>query len=440
MAMTRGDVASEGGLSSRAARRALIGSFFGTALETYDFILFGTAAGLVFNRLFFPGSDPLAGTLYAFGTLAAGFVARPFGGLIIGNYGDRVGRKPMLLLTLGLMGVVTALIGLLPTYAEIGIFAPILLTLLRVIQGIAFGGEWGGAVLVVVEHAPTDRRGLFGGLASGGIPLGTLFASGFLSLAVYATGPHFLSWGWRLPFLFSIVMIAMGLYVRTRILETPEFLALQREGRLSRLPARDVVRRHYREILLMAGAFLMSNATFYVASVFMLSYGNTSVGVGINTMLNALTVKSVTTIIATIGFGALSDRVGRVPVVLGAVIFMAFYIYPLFWLVQTGAPIAVTFGLAVAGIGIGAINGPMAAFCTEVYDASLRYSGTTLGTQIGAVFGGGLSPLIAQAMLGHFGGAVWPICVYVIVLSALALGCVMALGETYRKPRYATVG
>src|SRR5579859_4548880 len=274
--MKVGDGVPDHGFSADAARRALIGSVFGTALETYDFILFGTAAGLVFNRLFFPGSDALAGTLYAFGAFAVAFVARPIGGLIIGNYGDRVGRKPMLLLTLGLMGAVTALIGLLPTYAQIGIFAPILLTLLRFIQGIAFGGEWGGAILVVIEHAPRSRRGLFGGLASGGIPMGTVFASGLLSLSVYATGPHFLTWGWRLPFLFSIAMILMGLYVRTRILETPEFLAVQREGRLSSLPAMEAVRRHYREILLIAGAFLMSNATFYVTSVFMLSYGNST--------------------------------------------------------------------------------------------------------------------------------------------------------------------
>jgi len=435
--MKVGDGVPDHGFSADAARRALIGSVFGTALETYDFILFGTAAGLVFNRLFFPGSDALAGTLYAFGAFAVGFVARPIGGLIIGNYGDRVGRKPMLLLTLGLMGAVTALIGLLPTYAQIGIFAPILLTLLRFIQGIAFGGEWGGAILVVIEHAPRSRRGLFGGLASGGIPMGTVFASGLLSLSVYATGPHFLTWGWRLPFLFSIAMILMGLYVRTRILETPEFLAVQREGRLSSLPAMEAVRRHYREILLIAGAFLMSNATFYVTSVFMLSYGNSTLGIGINAMLNALAVKSFATIVAAAAFGALSDRFGRVPVILGSVLFMALYIFPLFWLVQTRDPTAVTLGLGLAGVGIVAINGPVAAFSTEVYDASLRYSGATLGTQMGAVFGGGFSPLIAQAMLAHFGGATWPICLYVIVLSVLAVGCVAALGETYRKPRLA---
>ncbi|MFZ2141787.1 MAG: MFS transporter [Xanthobacteraceae bacterium] len=308
------------GASNEAVRRAVFGSFFGTALEAYDFLLYGSAAGLVFNKLFFPSSDPLAGTLLAFATFAVGFIARPIGGIFIGNYGDKIGRKPMLLFTLGLMGVVTAVIGILPTYAQAGIFAPIFLTVLRFVQGIAYGGEWGGAVLVVVEHAPPNRRGFYGGFPNGGVPLGLVLASGALSLTLSATGDNFLNWGWRLPFLFSIVMIAIGLYVRTKILETPEFLALQQEGR-------------------------------------------------------------------------------GIPVVMGGAVFIGLYIFPLFWLVQTKDPALVTLGMTIALTAFGAVYGPVAAYFTEIFDTSVRYSGASLGYQIGAVFGGGLAPLIATALL-----------------------------------------
>jgi len=417
------------GASNEAVRRAVFGSFFGTALEAYDFLLYGSAAGLVFNKLFFPSSDPLAGTLLAFATFAVGFIARPIGGIFIGNYGDKIGRKPMLLFTLGLMGVVTAVIGILPTYAQAGIFAPIFLTVLRFVQGIAYGGEWGGAVLVVVEHAPPNRRGFYGGFPNGGVPLGLVLASGALSLTLSATGDNFLNWGWRLPFLFSIVMIAIGLYVRTKILETPESLALQQEGRGSKLPILDAVKSYYREILLTAGTFLLINGGYFVVVVFMLSYGGVTLGIGIRTMLNAVMVASAVQIVACIAFGALSDRIGRVPVVMGGAVFIGLYIFPLFWLVQTKDPALVTLGMTIALTAFGAVYGPVAAYFTEIFDTSVRYSGASLGYQIGAVFGGGLAPLIATALLASFGGAIWPICLYVIALSVLAVICLAILGE-----------
>ena len=367
------------GASNEAVRRAVFGSFFGTALEAYDFLLYGSAAGLVFNKLFFPSSDPLAGTLLAFATFAVGFIARPIGGIFIGNYGDKIGRKPMLLFTLGLMGVVTAVIGILPTYAQAGIFAPIFLTVLRFVQGIAYGGEWGGAVLVVVEHAPPNRRGFYGGFPNGGVPLGLVLASGALSLTLSATGDNFLNWGWRLPFLFSIVMIAIGLYVRTKILETPEFLALQQEGRGSKLPILDAVKSYYREILLTAGTFLLINGGYFVVVVFMLSYGGVTLGIGIRTMLNAVMVASAVQIVACIAFGALSDRIGRVPVVMGGAVFIGLYIFPLFWLVQTKDPALVTLGMTIALTAFGAVYGPVAAYFTEIFDTSVRYSGASLG-------------------------------------------------------------
>jgi MFS family permease len=424
--------------SNKAAHRALIGSWFGTALESYDFLLFGSVAGLVFAKLFFPGADPLAGTLLAFGAFAVGFVARPIGGIIIGNYGDRIGRKPMLLLTLGLMGLVTALIGLLPTYAQIGIFAPILLTLLRFIQGIAYGGEWGGAVLLVVEHAPADRRGLYGGCANSSAPMGNVLASVLIGLSLYATGDSFFTWGWRIPFLFSLVMVAIGLYVRTGILETPEFLALKQEGRQSKVPVLEALRGNYREVLLTAGAFLLSNGSFYVTYVFVLTYGGITLGLGINTMLNALLVASVVMIFACVGFGALSDRIGRAPVILGSAVLTALNAFPLFWLLQTKDPTLVTLAVVLAAIAIAAVWGPVAVFITEIFGTRVRYSGASLGYQIGSIFGGGLSPLIATALLKQSGGQTWPISLYIVAMAAIAFVCVAFLGETYKKPAYAS--
>jgi MFS family permease len=419
-------------LISEAARRALLGSFFGTALESYDFLLYGSAAGLVFNKLFFPSTDPVTGTLLAFATFAVGFIARPIGGIFFGNYGDKIGRKPMLLLTLSLMGLFTTAIGVLPTYPEAGILAPILLTVLRFGQGIAWGGEWAGAVLVAIEHAPPNRRGFFGGFPNGGISLGLMIATGALGLTMSATGNNFLSWGWRIPFLLSLLVISMGIYVRTKITETPEFTALQKAGREKKVPILDAVTNHHREILLVSGIFAMANGGYSIIMVFMLSYGGVTLGIGIGTMLNAIMVASAVQIGACIAFGALSDRIGRVPVVMAGVLFVGLYIFPLFWLVQTKNPTLVTFGLTVALAAFAAVFGPTAAYFTEIFPTNVRYSGASIGYQIGSVFGGGLAPLIATALLAHFGGATWPICLYVIALVVLAVICLTILGEPER--------
>jgi MHS family shikimate/dehydroshikimate transporter-like MFS transporter len=428
------DATQTGGLfGSAAARRAVLGSFFGTALEAYDFLLYGSAAGLVFGALFFPSSDPLAAQLLAYGTYAVGFVARPIGGILIGNYGDRVGRKPMLLLTLGLMGGVTALIGLLPTYAQVGILAPVMLIVLRFIQGIAYGGEWGGAVLVVIEHAPKHRRGFLGGFPNGGVPLGLVVASLLLSLSATYTGKAFAEWGWRIPFLASVVMILIGLYVRTKIVETPEFLATQRQGRTPRVPVLEAIRRYWRQILLTAGAFLLINGGYFVIVVFMLGYGGRTLGVGIPTMLNAVMIASFFQVFASIGFGWLSDKIGRIPVVMGAAIFIGCYVFPLFWMVETKDPVTITVAMTIALIAFGAVYGPVAAFFTEIYDPTVRYSGASLGYQLGALVGGGFAPLIATGLQAWAGGATWPVCLYVIALAVLAVICLAALGETHRE-------
>jgi MFS family permease len=342
----------------------------------------------------------------------------------------------MLLLTLGVMGVVSALIGLLPTYAQIGIFAPILLTLLRFIQGIVFGGEWTGAILVVVEHAPPARRGYFGGFANGGTPLGSALACAVISFALYATGDQFSTWGWRLPFLFSVALIGVGLYVRTRIVETPEFLALKREGRERQVPILHAARRHYREILLTAGAATMTTATFLITSVFMLSYGSRTLGISIHTMLHGFIALSVVSILASVAFGALSDRIGRVPVVVAGAVLVALSIFPLFWVLQTKDAGLIILGLAFFGFVSAAMHGPVAAFYTEIYDASVRYSGATLGTQIGIVLGG-FSPLIATVLSARFDGATWPICLYLVGLAVVAIACFTALGANRNRLSYA---
>ena len=428
------DVTQTGGLfGSASARRAVLGSFFGTALEAYDFLLYGSAAGLVFGALFFPSSDPLAGQLLAYGTYAAGFVARPIGGVLIGNYGDRIGRKPMLLLTLGLMGAVTFLIGLLPTYAQVGILAPVLLIALRFIQGIAYGGEWGGAVLVVIEHAPKHRRGFLGGFPNGGVPAGLVVASLFLSLSATYTGKAFAEWGWRIPFLASILTVLIGMYVRTKIMETPEFMAIQRQGRAPRVPVLEAIRRYWRQILLTAGAFLLINGGYFVIVVFMLGYGGRTLGVGIPTMLNAVMIASFFQIFASIGFGWLSDKIGRIPVVMGAAIFIGCYVFPLFWMVETKDPLTITVAMTIALIAFGAVYGPVAAFFTEIYDPEVRYSGASLGYQLGALVGGGLAPLISTGLQAWAGGATWPVCLYVIALAVLAVICLAVLGETNRE-------
>lgn len=436
--MGRGNMARSSADSREGAvRSALIGSFFGTALETYDFILFGTTAGLVFSKLFFPSDDPLNGILLAFGVFAVGFVARPFGGMIVANYGDKVGRKPMLLLTLGSMGIVTAAIGILPTYAQIGIAAPIILTLLRFVQGIAYGGEWGGAILVVIEHAPKGRRGFFGGFANGGSSLGTIFSGGVISLSLYATGDQFLSWGWRVPFLLGVAMVFVGFYVRTRILETPEFLALKGAGRARQLPIVDALRRHYREILLTIGASTMTTATFYVMAIFMLSYGSRTLGMSMHTMLHGLMLQGVAVIGSSICFGALSDRIGRIPVVMAGAGVMACYVFAFFWLVRSGDEALMMLGLVGYGLLSGMTHGPVAALYTEIYDASIRYSGATLGTQVGIVLGGGFSPMIATALLKQFDGATWPISLYIVALSIVGIACFAALGVSQKRLAYA---
>ncbi len=320
----------------RSIRPVILASFIGTTIEWYDFFLYGTAAALVFNRLFFPNVDPLIGTLSSFGTFAVGFVARPFGGIVFGHYGDRLGRKSMLVYSLVIMGVATFLIGLLPTHDAIGMWAPVLLVVLRCAQGIGVGGEWGGAVLMAVEHSPPGRRGLSGSWPQMGVPAGL-----FLSTVVFAitstqmSEEQFLAWGWRLPFLVSLGLVAVGIFIRLAIMETPAFTSLTQSGKREERPVVTALRTHRRSLLLAMGMRVAENGLFYVYTVFVLSYGPAQLGLARNTMLTGVTLAALGGLFAIPLYGALSDRIGRRPVYLFGAAFSLLYALPFFLLLDT---------------------------------------------------------------------------------------------------------
>ena len=416
-------------------KKVAAASFIGTALEGYDFLLYASAAALVFGQLFFPvGDDPITGTLLAYSTFTIGFIARPIGGIIAGHYGDKFGRKPMLVLTLMVMGIATMLIGFLPTYAQVGILAPILLTLLRFIQGLAYGGEWGGAILMVVEYAPADKRGFWGSLPQSAVPFGFLLATAVLSASIAISGDQFLVWGWRIPFILSILPVMVGLYIRLKIDETPVFKKIREQSATAKAPVVEAIRSQGREILLATGAFILISGPYYIIISFMLSYGTTSLGVERQDMLNAVLVASFFQIFACIGFASLSDRVGRRPVLFGGGIFMLFYAYPLFWMVNTADPMIIGFALTLGLTAFGALYGPIAAFFAELFESKVRYTAASLGYQMGQVLGGGLAPFVSTALFAATGGAYWPVPLYMIVLTLIGLASIWGLAETNRRP------
>lgn len=408
-----------------------VASFIGTAIEWYDFFLYGTAAALIFNRLFFPTFDPLVGTLAAFGTYAVGFIARPLGGIIFGHYGDKLGRKSMLSLTLLLMGVATFCIGLLPTYDTLGVWASVLLILLRLLQGFGVGGEWGGAVLMAVEHAPEGQRGFYGSWPQVGVPAGLLLSTGVFSIVSMLPEEQMLSWGWRVPFLLSILLVGVGLFIRLRIHETPAFNQVKEEGQEAHLPLLDAIRTHPWNIVLAMGARLAENGFFYVYSVFALVYVTEQLHLPRSTILNGVLLATGCELIAIPFFGALSDRVGRRPVYMLGATFSALFSFPFFWLLDTQQTeliwLSVVLGLSV---GHGAMYGPQASFFSELFGARVRYSGASLGYQLASVFAGGLSPLIATALLSWSGGKPWPISLYMMGMACITLVSVYLAAET----------
>jgi MHS family shikimate/dehydroshikimate transporter-like MFS transporter len=416
-----------------SVRLVALASLIGTTIEWYDFFLYGTAAALVFNRLFFPNSDPLMGTLLAFGTYAVGFIARPIGGIVIGHYGDKIGRKSMLVLTLVIMGIATFFIGLLPTYEQIGIWAPIALVTLRLAQGFGVGGEWGGAVLMAVEHAPPGKRGFYGSWPQIGVPAGLLLANAVFSYFSGLPEEQFLTWCWRVPFLLSIFLVFIGLVIRVRILETPAFARVKETSAESRQPIIEVLRNYPKQVLLAMGARFAENGGFYIYSVFVITYATQVVKFDQQTVLYGIMIGAALELLAIPFFGALSDRVGRRPVYLFGAIVTAVFAYPLFWLIDSGSTAALWSGIAIAFVlSHAAMYAPQAAFLSELFGTRVRYSGASLGSQLASVFAGALAPLIATALLreGYGGGA---IALYVIGLAVVTIVSVVLATETHQE-------
>ncbi|MBM3802297.1 MAG: MHS family MFS transporter [Acidimicrobiia bacterium] len=413
-------------------RRVIWASFIGTTIEWYDFILYGTSAALVFSRLFFPNVDSFTGTLSAFGTFAVGFIARPVGGLVFGHFGDRLGRKSMLVISLLIMGVATFIIGLLPTYHSIGILAPILLVSMRFAQGLGVGGEWGGAVLMAVEHSAGKKRGFHGSWPQMGVPAGLLLSTvAFSACSSAFTEEQFFSWGWRLPFLASIALIGVGLFIRLRILETPAFLHQNMEARQVQPPIATVLRSYRRNVLVGMGMRFAENGTFYILTVFVLSYGESQLRLPRSTMLTGVILASLFGLFATPAFGALSDRIGRRPVYLGGALFTVAFAFPFFWLLDTRSPLLIWLAI-VLGVNLGhdAMYGPQAAFFSELFGTHVRYTGASLSYQLSSVFAGGLAPLIATGLLARFGSA--GVAAYVVVMGMITVVSTLLASETFQ--------
>jgi MFS transporter, MHS family, shikimate and dehydroshikimate transport protein len=420
-----------GGRAGGSIRPVIVASFIGTAIEWYDFFLYGTAAALVFNKLFFPNLDSLAGTLSAYGTFAVGFVARPLGGAVFGHYGDKVGRKAMLVWSLVIMGVATALIGVLPTYSSIGVWAPVLLVALRFIQGIGVGGEWGGAVLMAVEHSGEGKRGLHGSWPQMGVPAGLLLSTGvFALISSRLSEAEFLAWGWRVPFLLSTVLIAVGLFIRLRLLETPAFTELKRQTGTAASPLIQVLKDHPREILVGMGMRFAQNVLFYIYTVFVLSYGEKALGYAKSTMLAGVATGAAVGLITIPLFGALSDRIGRKPVYLAGAVISLLYAFPFFWLLGRGPGFVALAIVVGVNLGHDVMYGPQAAYFAELFSTRVRYSGASLVYQLTSVFSGGLAPFIATLLLARYG--TWSVAAYVAASCLLSIIATLLAPETHK--------
>lgn len=407
-----------------SVRRVAVASMIGTSIEWYDFFIFGTASALVFGRLFFPTFSELAGTLAAFASFAVGFVARPVGGLLFGHIGDRIGRKTTLVVTLTMMGVATFLIGLIPTYAVIGVWAPILVVALRFIQGLAVGGEWGGAVLMATEHSGSERRGFFGSFAQVGSAVGGLMSTGMFLAMQQLPEEDFIAWGWRVPFLVSIVLVFVGLFIRLRIMESPVFAKIRQTRRVVKIPAFELLRTDSRNVLLAAGMYLGHGVMFYALTVYTLAYTTREYGLAQNTYLIGVTAASAIQIVTIPLLGALSDTLGRRRVITFGTLFVIAFAIPLnFMITSQLAPLA--WLAVVVGICIGhnAVYAPTAALYSEMFPAHVRYSGASLGYQLGGAIAG-FVPLVAASLVGAAGGAYWPIPALVALSGFVGFVCI----------------
>ena len=413
--------------ATTGAGRAVASSFVGTAIEWYDFFIYGTAAALVLGPQFFPNGSDLAGTLAAFATLAVGFIARPFGGAIMGHFGDKTGRKSMLVASLLLMGTATVGIGLLPNYDAIGVWAPILLVALRFIQGIGVGGEWGGAVLMATEHAPKGKSGLYGAAPQMGVPAGVIFANVvFLLCTQLMSNEQFVSWGWRVPFLLSATLVGVAMWIRLGVLESPAFEAVEQEDRITKIPMVEVLTKSWRTVLLAGGTFIATNGIAYVFMVYVLSYGTTELGQSRSTMLALLIAACPLWMFGMALSAHLSDTLGRrkVYVTSGVALLLTSTVF--FSMIDTGSVPVMLFAMLLLAFVLGCTVGPQSALFAELFPAHVRYSGASLGYQVGAILGGGIAPFIATALYARYGTSD-VITIYFVVISALSLTSTLIL-------------
>jgi MFS family permease len=408
--------------------KVALASAIGTMIEFYDFFIYSIATALVFNKIFFPNYDPLVGTLVGYTTLFVGYGARPLGGIIFGHIGDRVGRKAALMTTILLMGAGTVLIGVMPSYNKIGVLAPIGLIILRILQGIGIGGEYGGGISLTAEHAPANRRGFYTALVNIGVPAGFLVPIVlFFGLTAATSEAAFMSWGWRVPFLFSIVLVGLGFFIRTRIKETPAFRRVLTAGNRAALPVVEAVRLHSSDILLGIGAKIAESGLFNVYAVFAITYCVTKLALPKQLVLNGVLIGCALECLALPFFGALSDRIGRRRVYIGGMVFQALLAYPFFLMLDSKQAgliwLAISFGLA---LGHGSVYAAQAAFFSELFTTRVRYSGLSLVHQFGALLGGGASPLICTLLLAKSGS--WPMVAgYMVAASALSAVCTLGL-------------
>jgi MHS family shikimate/dehydroshikimate transporter-like MFS transporter len=404
-------------------RRNITVAIAGSAIEWYDFFIYATASALVLNKLFFPSYSATAGTLLSLSTFAVGFLVRPIGAALFGHFGDRLGRRPTLVAAMMLMGVATVAIGLLPTYGTIGGAAPVLLVLLRLIQGLALGGQWGGAVLVVTENAPEGRRGFYGSFAQLGVPVALIVSNLiFLALSAWLNADAFLSWGWRIPFLASVLMVGVGIYAQTRLEET-----LPTGGHTAtppRMPLLALLRQHWRETLFAAGATLLNAASYYLLSVYVLAYFTKDLGHDRNTILVAVIVAAVVSLFTLPAAAAISDRIGRGRAYAIGAVGLGIWFFPTFWLLNGGGLASAILSLVVAQVVFSFTYGPAPALFCEMFGDDVRYTGVSLGYQLGAVVGGAFAPMIATALYAAY-GTTNAIAVYVAVVALISLTSVL---------------
>ncbi|EMC1013479.1 MFS transporter [Enterobacter bugandensis] len=417
----------------RKNKKVLIASLTGSAIEWFDYFLYGTAAALVFNKIFFPMVDPVIGLILSYLSFSLTFFIRPIGGVLFAHIGDRIGRKKTLVLTLSLMGGATVMIGLLPTYEMIGMWAPALLILMRIIQGMGIGGEWGGALLLAYEYAPEKRKGFFGSIPQAGVTIGMLMATFIVSLMTMFSEEDFLSWGWRIPFLLSSVLVLLGLWIRKDIDETPDFQKVKASGQVAKAPLRDTLKHHWREVLIAAGLKVVETAPFYIFSTFVVSYATSTLTYQKSQALEAVTLGALVATIMIPLMGLISDKIGRQRMYATSVFILGLFIVPWFMLLNTGT----TWGIVLATvIAFGVLWAPVTAvlgtLCSEIFSANVRYTGITLGYQLGAALAGGTAPLIATGLLAKYDGDWVPVAWYLAVTVAISLIAIFCASRVKR--------